>query len=177
MVLFQDYNRYIVPLLMDGYAVELFSRNNMEDIQVHDLAKYFDLIAVKQGIVRLIKIVGMPKAADMPGIKSAFPFDYPDIEVWVVRGETRKIYKIIHGDFYRLVDNADYFDCKDVKKVIRYELWGNKGIMVLGGYNAYFIPNSELFDNFERDIEPRLSGQVRVVYNSNKLTILRMEGD
>jgi hypothetical protein len=178
MVGFRDYIRYIYPLLEQGYIVETLNTRRTEKHDTHDLARYFDLIAVREGDVRLIRIMGGRMRTDiLAEIRAEVHFNEPSVEVWLVRGENRKIYRLINGDFYRMEYDLNYFDCRDAKEVMKFRLWGEEGILVLGGYYAYFIKDKELYDHFDMDIKPYLSKTVRVVYQNNKLTFVRKEED
>ncbi|MGC9046963.1 MAG: hypothetical protein ACP5IC_02525 [Minisyncoccia bacterium] len=182
MVEFKKYIKYIYPLLEQKYVVEVLNNKKIEreTLSIHDLTKYFDLIAIREGDVRLIKIMNKIKEEIFVEIKSVFNFNEPSIEVWYFRktknknNVEKKIYKLINGQFYRIMYDINYLDCRNVKKIMKYKLWGEEGILVIGGYNAYFIKNREVLDNFDKNIKPNLTEKTRVVYQNNKLILAKV---
>jgi hypothetical protein len=182
MVTFGEYIKYIYPLLEQGYVVEVLNgkETGREKLSIHDLAKYFDLIAIREGDVRLIKVTDRIREEIFAEIRSKINFNEPSVEVWYFRnienknGDEKKIYKLINGQFYRIMYDINYFDCRNVKEIMKYKLWGEEGILVIGGYNAYFIKNRDVLDNFDKNIKPNLTEKTRVVYQNNKLIFAKV---
>lgn len=152
-------------LQKEGYFVEIPSncKDNRFDFDYHNILSVFNLIAIKDSIVRLMYIfnVGgtgrfsefMAKKAE---IIKYFTMDNPSVEIWYPsRRVGFSIYKVINGSWFRLkfIDGdqsvADIYDAK----IIKYTLYGDRGIMFLGTDVAYFLKSDEYYNDFDSFIK------------------------
>jgi CRISPR/Cas system-associated protein endoribonuclease Cas2 len=147
MVDFKRYYNYVLPLLEEGYQIEEL---NCEDniLRRSDLSKHFDLIAMKKGVVRLIRISNKAYI-DMERLRG-IDIDESFVELWGINKNSFITYKMFSGEFYRLAIVNDNKICfKNTEKVSKYVLWGKKGIAVLFNHYINFLESDVLYDRFE----------------------------
>jgi len=165
-------------LLKDGYSVEI--RGSLRDHYIHnyhDIFSVFNIIAVKKNDVRFIHISSQGKLNYAKSvITKNFYMDYPSIEIWIPqKGVGWNIYKIIDGEWYNLkmVGKTKINDIHN-SKIKKYILYNRKGIMILGSYNAYFIPNDDWYDNFEKfinDIGYEENSRIYITTDNGNITV------
>jgi len=169
---FQKYYRYILPLIEEGYLVEELGDECPDYIKNKDLSRYFSLIAVRARDARLIKIT--TNAHKHIYELRKIDFDDPSVEVWGIGGglkprkEDKRIYKKIGKKFYHLEVGKDYIQSRKVKDVIRYTLWGKKGVMILADRKAYFLESEDLFNNFDEKVKPKIHREM-VIYSNGEV--------
>ncbi len=147
MANFKRYYNYILPLLQEGYLIEELNCE-VDILRRADLSRYFDLIAVKKGVIRLIRISN--KAYIDMGRLRGIDIDESLVELWGINKNLFIIYKMISGEFYRLAIVNDNKICfKNAEKVSKYVLWGKKGIAVLFNHYINFLESEILYDRFE----------------------------
>ncbi|MGC8860991.1 MAG: hypothetical protein ACP5QH_07320 [Thermoplasmata archaeon] len=147
-----------MPLIEEGYLIEELKCKDYK-LKRSDLSRYFDFIAVKQGIVRLVKFSNRP-TDDAKELQS-LGIEDPSVEIWHVHpGHSTSIYKLIEGRFYRLRVRFEFYPRHAVRRVTRYILWGMKGIVILTTYEAHFIPSEDLYENFSVKVEPYISKRI-----------------